>query len=72
MRLLTSFLEVTSQILTVLSSPPDTARRPSGANWQARTQLMCPLSVHTNFWPATDQICRGERAENTAISSRRL
>jgi hypothetical protein len=29
----------------VRSSPQDSARRPSGEIWQARTQFMWPLSV---------------------------
>jgi len=33
----------TSHTRTVLSSPHDTARRPSGANCALRTQLRCPV-----------------------------
>lgn len=49
-------LEAMSQILTVLSSLPDTTRRVSGLNLQDRTQWACPVREYWNFLSATFQI----------------
>ena len=57
----------TSQILTVLSSPPLTARRESGENLAERTQLECPLSEHTNFLLGRDQILQVLSSEAVMI-----
>ena len=42
---------VLSQILTVLSSDPLTMCLPSGEYDTERTQLECPVSVHSCSWP---------------------
>ena len=44
--------------LTVLSSPPDTASRPSGENWHDRTQFWWPVSVYAKRYVGSDHTWR--------------
>lgn len=48
-------LVATSQMRTVRSSLPETTNRPSGLNWQVRTQLLWPVKLNRKRCAGRDQ-----------------
>jgi hypothetical protein len=61
----------TARTLTVLSSLPVTARRPSGLICAERTQLVWPLSVNRKCWLGRDQTCSSQTGNDKQDSQTR-